>query len=74
MKTILPQIDIQEDQFDFGKITTFNNSGTLKMTITNKSSISAELVLDLRTDEENPDAPDGIDCLKVRSLDDSNNP
>lgn len=35
----------------------------LKMTIANNSPIDAELVLDLRNEADNPDAPDGIDCL-----------
>ena len=31
----------------------------------NQSSIPIELILDLRADDENPDAPDGIECLDV---------
>lgn len=30
------------------------------MSLVNKSDIPAELILDMRTEEENPDCPDGI--------------
>jgi hypothetical protein len=33
------------------------------MTILNQSAIGAELILDLRPERDNPDAPDGIECL-----------
>lgn len=39
------------------------------MNLVNESAIEAHLVLDLRSEEENPDAPDGIDCLSIVSLD-----
>ncbi len=39
------------------------------MTVTNKSLIPAELILDLRSDDENPNAPDGIECIEVIALD-----
>jgi hypothetical protein len=39
------------------------------MTVTNKSKIPADLILDLRTDDENPNAPDGIECLEIIALD-----
>ena len=35
------------------------------MTLINNSSISAELILDMRSEEENPDCPDGIECLNI---------
>ena len=35
------------------------------MTIINNSSIKADLILDMRTEVENPDAPDGIECLQI---------
>ena len=41
------------------------------MTVVNNSSISADLVLDLRTEEENPLAPDGIECLEIKPCDDA---
>jgi hypothetical protein len=41
------------------------NAGHKIMTLINKSSIPAELVLDLRHEDENPEAPDGIDCLDI---------
>ena len=36
------------------------------MTIMNSSAIAAELVLDLRTGDENPD---GIECLSIEPVD-----
>jgi hypothetical protein len=33
------------------------------MTLINNSAIMAELILDMRPENENPDAPDGIECL-----------
>ena len=39
------------------------------MTLINNSSISAELILDMRSEEENPDCPDGIECLNITPLD-----
>ena len=41
------------------------------MTLVNSSSIAAELLLDLRSEKENPDAPDGIECLQVIQAEDS---
>jgi hypothetical protein len=35
------------------------------MTLKNNSTIPVDLVLDLRLPEENPDAPDGIDCIDI---------
>lgn len=58
-------MSIAEESFDFGNITTLGNAATLKMTLTNQSSIKAEMVLDLRLPDENPSAPDGIECLDV---------
>lgn len=69
--TIIPKIDILEEDFNFGNITTLGNSITLKMTVVNNSSISADLVLDLRSEEENPQAQDGIECLEIKPCDDS---
>lgn len=33
------------------------------MSLINNSAIMAELILDMRPENENPDAPDGIECL-----------
>lgn len=35
------------------------------MTLVNNSNIPADLVLDLRHFDENPDAPEGIDCIDL---------
>lgn len=39
------------------------------MTLLNQSKIPAELLLDMRTEEENPECPDGIGCLTITPLD-----
>lgn len=65
-ETIVPQVEILEEKFDFGNITTLGNASQLRLTLVNSSEIPAELILDLRTQDENPDAPDGIDCLDVQ--------
>jgi hypothetical protein len=67
--TIIPRVEIIQPEFNFGNITTLGNSITLKMTVINNSSIPADLILDLRTDIENP--PDGLDCLDVKPADDA---
>jgi hypothetical protein len=50
---IIPEIVIHEEEFNFGNITTLGNAGVMKLTMTNNSTIPAELVLDLRNEEEN---------------------
>ena len=35
------------------------------MHLINNSPIPVELLLDLRTEDENPDAPDGLECFDV---------
>lgn len=69
--TIIPKVEILEEEFNFGNITTLGNSITLKMTVVNNSLIPADLVLDLRTEEENPQAPDGIECLEIKPHDEA---
>lgn len=70
VKTIVPKVEIKEAGFDFGKITTLGNSGVLPMTIQNLSNIDAELMLDMRGEDQNPDCPDGIDCLAITPVED----
>ena len=53
-QTIIPKVEILEEGFDFGNITTLGNSQILKMTVVNNATIPTELVLDLRSEEENP--------------------
>ncbi|KAM3143753.1 Encoded by [Paramecium bursaria] len=68
VKTVIPQVVILQEQFDFGKLTTLGNEGSLKMTLFNMSSIAAELTLNL--DKDSLEAPDGIECLKIQPVDD----
>ena len=53
-RTVIPDVSIIEEEFNFGNITTLGNSLPMKMTVTNNSAIPADLVLDLRGEEENP--------------------
>lgn len=41
------------------------------MHLVNKSQIPADLVLDLRSEEENKDAIEGIDCLEMICADEN---
>ena len=62
VRTVIPNVEILQESFNFGKLTTLGNEGELFMTLVNNSAIKAELILDMRADA---DAPDGIDCLKI---------
>lgn len=46
VNTIVPKIEIEQPNFNFEKVT-FGNKSSLPLTLTNKSSIPAELLLDL---------------------------
>ncbi len=65
VKTIIPKVSILEEEFDFGGVTTLGNSGILKMTILNQSTIDANLILNLKEREEGPKEYEGIECLEV---------
>ena len=69
--TVIPKVEIIQDCFNFGNITTLGNSIALKMTVTNNSNIPSELILDLRTGSENSLAPEGIECLEVKAAEDA---
>lgn len=69
VETIIPRVSVKEAAFDFGKITALGNSSDLEMSLINESAIEAYLVLDLRSEEDNSEAPDGIDCLSVYPAD-----
>ena len=47
-RAIIPKVEIVEEEFDFGNITTLGTSNQLSLTLVNNSSIAVELVLDLR--------------------------
>jgi hypothetical protein len=65
-KTIIPKLLIYEGEFDFGTVT-YGNSSNLTMTLENASPIPAQLNLDLRDSEGNPDS-EGLNCLKIRQI------
>lgn len=39
------------------------------MTLENLSDIPADLILDMRTENEAPECPDGIGCLAITPID-----
>jgi len=43
VQTIIPDVEIVEPEFNFGKITTLGNQGLLQMTLVNRSNIDVEL-------------------------------
>lgn len=63
---IIPNIFIKEEFFDFGDVTTLGNQTPLPLTIVNKSEVEAELLFDLRGEDLNPEASEGVDCLVVK--------
>ena len=65
VNTVVPKVMVLEDEFDFGGVTTLGNSGSLRMTILNQSTIEATLYLDLREREDCPKELEGIECLDV---------
>lgn len=60
VRTIIPLVELLEEIYDFGVVTTLGNSGLLKLTLRNLSNIKANLILDLR--EEGKELK-GLDCL-----------
>ena len=65
-KTIIPKLLIYEAEFDFGTVT-YGNSSNLTMTLENASPIPAQLNLDLRESDSNPDS-EGLNCLKITQI------
>ena len=52
--TIIPDVRIKEEEFNFGEVT-FGNTESLKMTLVNESQIDIILTMDLREDENKPE-------------------
>lgn len=71
VKTIVPEIKILQDMFDFGEVT-YGNTGVLEMTIENKSPINAILNLDLRENDKDPDS-DGYSKLTIKHVTEKEN-
>ncbi|CAD8117028.1 unnamed protein product [Paramecium sonneborni] len=69
-QSIIPKIEIEQMNFEFGNVTTLGTSNQMPLTLVNSSPVSVELVLDLRPQSENPKAPDGIECLEFKPQDD----
>lgn len=63
VNTIIPDVHVINPNFDFGGIT-YGNSGVLTMVITNNSSISAMLNLDLRERDSDPES-EGYSCIGI---------
>ena len=70
VKTILPDISIEEPCFDFKQIT-FGTKGSLPFMIKNKSPINAELLLKLTS--PNPHLQEKYDCIDIIGNNDKNN-
>jgi len=60
----IPEVEIKEPSFDFGKLTTLGTAGTLPFTLVNRSGLNSVLILDLRDAEKHH----GIDCLDIEFL------
>ena len=48
VRTILPNVELIEEIFDFGQVTTLGNPGILRFSIQNLSNLKANLIIDLR--------------------------
>lgn len=68
IRFIVPELQIVEADFDFGQVTTLGNQGSLPLTLVNCSGIDAEVIFDLRGEELNPSAADGVQCLELVQL------
>lgn len=51
---IIPLVAITQELFDFGDVTTLGNQTAVYMTIVNKSTVNAELCIDIRGEDINP--------------------
>lgn len=67
VKTILPNVEVIEDLFDFGQVTTLGNPGTLRFSMRNHSNIKANLIIDLREGPEEKEKQ-GLDCLELELI------
>ncbi|CAD8050766.1 unnamed protein product [Paramecium sonneborni] len=63
---IVPNVIITQQLFDFGDVTTLGNQTALPLTIVNKSNVEVKLILDLRNEDINPDANEGVGCLILK--------
>ncbi len=59
---------VEEEDFDFGEITTLGNSAVLPMTVTNESTIKAVLILDLRERDDMPKNWYGVECIEIQRI------
>lgn len=51
VKFIIPDLFIEQNQFDFGRVTVQGNEGRLPMTIKNQSSVDSELIFDFSREQ-----------------------
>ena len=75
-QSIIPQVSIEEDAFDFGGVT-FGDCKTLPLTLVNDSNIEARLILDLRELPEfevsiSPEMLDDDVASEIKNLNDLN--
>ena len=62
LSTIVPQIEIDEAEFDFGEVT-FGSKAFLPLTLRNRSAIPAELSLSLAS--RDPAMQENLECLSI---------
>ncbi len=71
--TMVPELNILENQFDFGTLTTLEKSKELpslflnSVTFVNLSPVPAKIILDLRESVEDQNT-NGIDCLELSPM------
>jgi len=68
-ETIVPKVNIKEEDFNFGEVT-FGNTETLTMTLVNDSMIDVMLTLDLRENEHDPES-EAFSKLEIRYMGDA---
>ena len=67
VKTILPNVEVIEEIFDFGQVTTLGNPGILRFSMRNLSNIKANLIIDLRDSPEEKEKHN-LDCLELELI------
>ncbi|CAD8120827.1 unnamed protein product [Paramecium sonneborni] len=61
--SIIPKIEIEQDIFDFGNVTTLGTSNQIPLTFINSSPVS------IQEHQRQSQSPDGIECLEIKPQD-----
>lgn len=70
-QTIIPDVKIKEEEFNFGEVT-FGNTESLVMTLVNDSQIDIMLTLDLREKDNDPES-ESYSRLEIKYIGDHDN-